>query len=314
MERLLAFRAVARERSFSRGAGRIHRTQPAVSQAVRSLEHELGERLFMRTGRTALLTQAGRILLEHVESAFDSLDRARSHIEALRELREGELTLVTSDTTACYLLPDALRRFRARYPAVEVKILNRPSPVAARQVASHDVDLGIVTLPVENDRLTSEVLMKREDVLICSPRHPLAKRRSLRLSDLAGLPLLLLDRGSSTRGFIDRQLRAAGLAPNVAMELGSIEVIKKLVELDFGVSIVPAIAVRAEAKTGRVCAKPIFKDAECRRLGLVYLKQGIPSLSGRVFAKMLKEHLSEPPRRDRSRAPEGIAAPAGEKE
>ncbi|MBN2307558.1 MAG: LysR family transcriptional regulator [Candidatus Hydrogenedentes bacterium] len=292
-ERLQAFRAVAREQSFSRAADRLFKTQPAVSQAVGSLERELGERLFVRQGRRTTLTQAGRVLLEHVEQAFDALDQARLRLDALKELREGVLTVSASDTTACYVLPDALRAFRERYPGVEVRILNRPSPVAAEQVAARDADLAVVTLPVAHAGLASEPLTVREDVAICAPQHPLAGRERVRLAELLAYPLLLLDRGSNTRSFIDEQLAETGVAPRVAMELGSIEVIKKLVSLDFGVSIVPRIAVRDEVARGDLWAVRVFEQAECRRLGLVYPRKGLLPRAAQVFMQMLREHVPQ---------------------
>ena len=293
VEQLNAFRAVAEEKSFTKAAEKIFRTQPAVSQAIQSLEEELGERLFMRHGRTSMLTQAGRILLEHVEEAFETLERGRLRIEALKELSEGELTISTSDTTAFYILPDVLQEFRDQYPGIDVRIHCRPSPVSAEQVLAHQADIGIVTLPIEHPKLASEPLIIREDVAICAPGHELTKRRIIAFRDLAEYPLLLLDRGSNTRAYIDHRLSEAGLTPKIAMELGSIEVIKKLVQLDFGVSIVPLIAIHDEVDQGTLKAIRIFRKAECRTLGIIHPAKGIFSLAAQIFVKMLKKRLSD---------------------
>ena len=292
IDRLDAFRMVAAERNFSRAADRLFKTQPAVSQAIRLLEKELGERLFLRLGRKTVLTQAGAVFLEHVEEAFDALDRGRKHVEALKELREGTLTIAASDTTTCYLLPPTLRLFRGRYPGVEVRILNRPSPVAARHVSDRLADLAIVTLPIEGPNLRTEPLITREDVAICAPGHALAHRQRVTLLELSAHPLLLLDRGSNTRSFIDRQLAATGAHPRVAMELGSIEVIKRLVQLDFGVSIIPRIAVREEETSGTLHAASVFGPAERRVLGVVYPAKGLAPLPARVFLKTLRGSLA----------------------
>ena len=297
MERLSAFRAVAREQSFSRAGARLFKTQPAVSQAVRSLEEELGQRLFVR-GRRSVLTPAGRVLLEHVEQAFDALERGRARLEALGELREGELAIGTSDTNACYVLPPVLRAFRARHPGVELRISNRPSPAAAEQVAAREVDVGFVTLPAQRAGLVSEPLVEREDVAICAPGHALASRRRVDLDTLLRHPLLLLDRGSSTRSFIDARLRAGGGDVHVAMELGSIEVIKALVALDFGVSIVPRIAVLAEVAAGSLHALRVFRRAEWRSLGVIYPARGPLARAAEVFVELaralLRPRLPEP--------------------
>jgi DNA-binding transcriptional LysR family regulator len=287
------FRAVAQEKSFSRGARTVFRTQPAVSQAVKLLEREVGAKLFLRQGRTIELTQAGRILLEHVNEAFDSLERAQARIEALKELRSGTLKIAASDTTACHVLPGTLEPFRRAYPGVEIDISNRPSPVAAQQVVDHQADLAVVTLPIDHPKLTSEPLIVREDVAVCAPDHPLAKRRRISLAQLAVHPLLLLDRGSNTRGFIDAQFQTAGLSPTIAMELGSIEVICRLVQLDFGVSIVPRIAVEDAVKEGKLHSIRVFEKAQCRTLGIVYPATGIANLAAQVFARMLREDLKK---------------------
>jgi DNA-binding transcriptional LysR family regulator len=291
-EQLLAFRAVAQEKSFTRAAEKLFRTQPAISQAIKSLEEELGERLFLRIGRISSLTLAGRIFLEHVEDAFAALERGQLRIDALKELHEGELTISTSDTTALYILPDVLQRFRKQYPGVEVQIYCKPSPVAAEQVLAREADLGIVTLPIEHPRLTSEALIVRRDVAICAPGHALAKRKRIAFTELADHPLLLLDIGSNTRAYIDQRFQKAGVTPKIAMELGSIEVIKKLVALDFGVSIVPRIALQNELVQGTIRSMDLFRKAECRTLGVIYPLKGISSLSAQIFITMLKELLS----------------------
>lgn len=293
VEQLYAFRAVAETRSFTRAAEKLFRTQPAISQAIRSLEGEVGEKLFTRHGRKSTLTQAGHIFLEHVEEAFDALERGILRIDALKELQEGSLTISTSDTTAYYILPDVLLNFRKRYPGVDLRIHCRPSPISAEQVVSKEADIGIVTLPVKEPRLISEPLILREDVVICAPGHDLAERKKVSFHTLTEYPLLLLDRGSNTRNYIDRRFQEVGLSPKITMELGSIEVIKKLVQLDFGVSIVPLIALHKELEHDLLRAIRIFRKAECRELGVIYPVKGISSLAARVFMEMLKGHLSK---------------------
>ena len=290
-QKLLVFLAVAKEKSFSKAAEILFRTQPAVSQAIRALEDELGETLFLRAGKTNILTPAGRILKECAEEAFDALERGRSRIESLKELKEGELAISASDTTSYYVLPNVLSLFRRQYPGVEVRILNRPSPVSVEQVAARESDIGIVTLPVNHPDIEAEPISGREDVAICAPNHPLSKKTNVRFEDLLAYPLILLDTGSNTRSFIDQRLREAGVRPDISMEIGSIEVIKKLVQLDFGVSIVPRIAVRDEARQGILHHMSVFRRSEWRELGVIYPKKGLYSPAAKVFVKMLKSEL-----------------------
>src|SRR5689334_13731948 len=121
-ERLRAFVAVARTRNFSRAARRLGKTQPSISQAVARLERELGQPLFVREGRLSRLTPAGRLLLEHAERIFEEMDRAEARLQDLGALRAGELVVGASDTLAYHVLPPALAAFRARHPAVELRL------------------------------------------------------------------------------------------------------------------------------------------------------------------------------------------------
>jgi DNA-binding transcriptional LysR family regulator len=290
-DRLAAFRAVARTGGFSRAAALLHKTQPAISQAVRALEEDIGERLFVRLGRGSRLTRAGEILLEHVDESFAALARARERLESRQALTAGELSIGTSDTNACYVLPPVLAAFRDRYPAVEVRLSNRPSPATEAQVLAHEVDLGFVTLPTGSPGLTAEQMVAREDVAICAPLHPLAGRRRIRFEELLDHPLLLLDAGSRTRASIDARLEAFPGRARVAMELASIEVIKRLVALGFGVSVVPRIAVEAEVAAGALHAASVFPRSQARTLGVIYANSAPLSAAVTRFVEMTRAVL-----------------------
>jgi DNA-binding transcriptional LysR family regulator len=292
-EKLASFRAVAREGGFSRAAKVLYKTQPAISQAVRLLEEEIGEKLFLRLGRSIRLTPAGEILLEHVEDSFAAIDRAIVRIESLQALESGELTLGTSDTNACYVLPPVLAAYRRRYPGVELRLSNRPSPVTEREVLEHRVDLGFVTLPTANSKLISSPLVRREDIAIFAPNHPLARRVRLRPEELFQHPLLLLDSGSRTRSMIDRAIANCSVGVEIAMELASIEVIKRLVALDFGVSIVPEVAVASECAAGVLASARVFKRSDARSIGFITSKAAPLSRAAEAFVKIARVELSK---------------------
>lgn len=293
-DRLRAFRAVAREGGFSRAAARLHRTQPAVSQAVRALEEDVGEPLLLRLGRRVELTAAGEILLEQCERAFAALDEARERLLALRGLETGELVIGTSDTNACYLLPPVLAAFRERHPGIELRIRNRPSPATEAQVVEGEVDLGFVTLPASDPRLAAEPLAVRDDVAIVAPDHPLAGRRRVRFERLLAEPLLLLDRGSRSRSWLDDRIAEGardGRAVRVAMELASIEVIKRLVGLGFGVSVVPRVAVEAEREGGSLAVVDLSPRPPRRRIGFVTRRGAPSSRAAAAFATLARQIL-----------------------
>jgi DNA-binding transcriptional LysR family regulator len=300
-DQLLAFVAVARERGFSRAARRLARTQSAVSQAVARLEAELDARLFVRSGRTTELTPAGHALLGRAERVLDEMDRARESLRALAELETGLLVVGTSDTLAYYLLPPVIAAFRARYPGVELRLDNRPSPATAERVAERAVDVGVVALPLPPglrvggrpaaERLRVEALVRQEEVVICPPDHPLARRRRVGLEAVLPYPLLLLDRTTGARALLDAELARLGAAPSIAMEMSSVEVLKKLVELGLGVSIVPALAVEREVKSGNLAAVRLAGLSAERSVGLLTLADGPPPPAAAAFAEIARAAL-----------------------
>jgi DNA-binding transcriptional LysR family regulator len=283
-DRLLAFVTVARERGFSRAAQSLGKTQSAVSQAVIALEEELGARLLVRDGRSTRVTDAGRVLLEHAERVLEEMERARGRLSALGELREGRLVIGATDTLACYVLPPVLAAFRRRHPGVELRLEHRPSPATAVEVAEGRVDVGVVALPLPagleararpiEARVLMEPLTSHEDVAICPPDHPLARRRRVHVRDLAREPLLLLDRTTGTRAYLEAAWARDGVRPTVQMEMTSVEVLKRLVELGFGVSVVPAVSVGREVEAGTLGAVKLVKAASGRSVGLVTPARG----------------------------------------
>jgi DNA-binding transcriptional LysR family regulator len=275
--RLETFLAVARERGFSRAARALNKTQSSISQGIAQLEQELGERLFERVGRGARLTEAGRLLVPHAEAIFDEMQRARAHLEAARALETGELVIGTSDTLACYLLPPVLAAFRARFPRVELRLDNRPSPATAQAVAERRVHVGVVSLPLpaaaagsdDRARVRTEALLPQQDLLVCPPDHVLARKRRVTLAQLAEHPLLLLDRTTSSRAFLEAAFARHHLRPTVSMEMSSVEVLKRLVELGFGLSVVPAWAAAPEMAAGTLVGRRISDLPGGRSVGLV---------------------------------------------
>ncbi|MDH5675082.1 MAG: LysR family transcriptional regulator [Myxococcales bacterium] len=255
MERYLAFHAVALEGSFTRAAARLHRSQPAVSQAVSALEDELEQRLFTRQGRKVELSHAGELLLPHVEQALDALAKGRARVEGLKQLLGGKVRLCVSDTLAIHALPEVLRDYHRRYPEVELRLDNRSSGSVLTQVYRRRAELGLSTRA--DERLHCEPLSPIEDVVICPPDHAFVGQRAVGIKALAAEPLLLLDDSSELRRLLEAMLRKAEVKARVTMELASVEVIAPMVAAGLGVSLVPRFAVRRELEAGRLHALPL---------------------------------------------------------
>jgi DNA-binding transcriptional LysR family regulator len=296
LHQLRSFCTVAGERSFTRAAGKLFLTQPAVSLQLKALEAELGEVLLERGRATLRLTAAGEILYRRAQEAFAVLDAAREELAALRGVVRGRVIVGTSDTNCTYVLPAVLEAFRDRYPEVALEVRNRMSPEVVHLVLEDAVDFGLVTLPVRHRHLQSERLFARRDLLICRPDHPLARRRVVSLAQVAEHRLLVLERGSTSRALLDRAFARARVTPQVTMDLGAIEVIKRFVESGLGAAIVPEVAVAREMAEGRLAGVRV-QGLGPRAIGLIERRGRCRSPATDAFLVLLRETLGPKVRR-----------------
>lgn len=303
LEQLRGFYTIVQEGSFTKAAKKLFRTQPAISAQIKLLEDELGEPLFQRIGKKVHLTQAGEILRQHVVSIFDHLDIAQRQIQELHGLQRGRLVIGSSDTITIYILPEILKTYRQRYPNIEIAIRNKTSLEVAELVLEGVVDFGIVTLPIEHEMLHVEVLCTYPDVAICPSDHPLANQEMVSLIDLSSYPLLLLEPGSNTRRFLEQVFADYDVQLHSVMDLGSIDVIKRMVAIGLGVSIVPLYAVRADADAQQEFRTPTeglvalpLKELPPRQIGVIRNRQSdYLSLAGKEFVSMFKRYIEENP-------------------
>jgi DNA-binding transcriptional LysR family regulator len=289
-EAMRTFAAVARHGSFSRAGQALFRSQSAVSLQVAKLEDVVGRRLLERTTKKVELTDAGRVLLGYLLQSEALLEQAGRELEDLDQLERGRLVICASDTTGCYRLPAILQRYRERHPGIEIVIRNATSPRTTQSVLDHDVDLGIVTLRDVDPGLEAVPLFQRRDVLICHPTHRLAKRRRILLKDLETYPFILLDDRCSSRRILDDLCREAHVALQIRMELSSIEVIKRFVRIDAGLSVVPEMAVQEEVAGGTLATVEItdMQRGPRHEMGVIYKRGRYLSLAARSFLDELR--------------------------
>src|SRR5215472_5478639 len=292
-EQVAAFHAVAKYGSFSKAGVALLRSQSAVSVQVAKLEAALDKRLFDRTTKHVALTEAGQILLRYSTQIEGLLQQATQELADLDHLDRGRLVLCTSDTTACYRLPALLQHYRECHPGIDMVVRNATSPQTIEAVCAHEVDLGIVTLTALKPELEALPLFSRHDVLICHPQHPLAQRSTVLLKDLEVYPLILLDQRCASRRIIDELCAQARVRLRITMELSSIEVIKRFVRIDAGLSVVPAIAVQEEVQAGGLAAVALH-DLQHRswyKMGVIYKKGRYLSLAARSFLQELQAYF-----------------------
>src|SRR5213593_4216763 len=204
---------------------------------VRQLERELGLPLLERVGKRTYTTKAGELLLAHAGRAMQELDRGLELIQELRGIVAGRVRLGTSASFSIYLLPSALRRFRARYPQTELVVVTGNAPEIARAVVANQLDVGIVSLPVRERELAVTSLYRDELVAIGPPDRRWPRGRRVKAAELARETLILFEDGATLRRLIDGWFQRGGAAPALPMELGNTEAIKKLVEAGLGLSV-----------------------------------------------------------------------------
>lgn len=294
LSRLSTLAAVVRHQSFSKAAAERRLTQPAVSQHVRALEAALGHRLIERVGKRAYATPAAEVLLARAARVFEELEAARQDLDRLKGAVAGCLRLGTGATASIYLLPPILGALRRRFPALEFCVTTGNTADMVRALLAHDLDLALVTLPVPRERLRVAGTGVDPLVAIAPPGHSLPASGALTPTALARGPLILYEHGSATRAAIDHWFRRAHATPNVVMELGNAEAIKRLVGAGLGLSVLPKVAVAGEAATGALGLCALRPSLE-RRLGVVYRKGKVLTPALEVAVAALIAGLKTPP-------------------
>ena len=292
LRQLEVFLAVAREKSFSRAATRIHSSQPTLSEHVSELEGELGKKLFFRQGRgrEVTMTEAGRVFEQYAAAAVSAVEGARQALADLDGLAHGSLLVGASTTPGLYVMPGLIAAFRAKYPGVDLKLQIANSQAIEGRVRERELDLGIVgghAISPGQKCLTAGML--DELVLIVPPTHGWAKRREIAPQLLADESLLLREEGSATRSVTERTLLRAGIRFRVAMELDHTEAIKQGVMAGLGVAFVSTYAVRGEIATGRLCALRLRGIRLRRHFHVIHHEARRVTASARAFMELLEQ-------------------------
>ncbi|RCW66802.1 LysR family transcriptional regulator [Pseudorhodoferax soli] len=252
LRQLRVFQAVAAQASFTRAGDQIGLTQPAVSRCVTELEQQLGLKLLDRTTREVVLTEAGRSLAARLDRVLDELDTVLLDVRGLATQRQGRVRVASSPTLSANLLPDCIARCRLEHPGLELVLLDRIQHDALASVLSGEVDFGVVIDPAQRDELHAETILAEPFCLVCPAQHPLARRRSVRWTALAGEPLVLLDHASGSRRLIDEALRQHGVQAPVAQEVGHPTTIFRMLDAGLGISVVPTLALPPAGLPGLV--------------------------------------------------------------
>jgi len=268
---LKIFLAVAHERSFSRAAAKVHRTQPAVSQAVRRLELELGEQLFDRSSKNGTLTEAGRMLENYGQRLVRLAEETESAVRELRDLRRGRVLIGANEAAVHTLLP-LVARFRQRFPDIAIDVRRVPARQIAVEVQQGSLDFGALTFHPSEVGLLEVPVGSDELVLLVPPSHDLAHRRQVEMEDVAREPVVAHNDPSPARERVLRLFEERHVTLRMVISLPSLDGIKRAVELKLGVALLPRRCAITEIASGRLVAVPVAGLSRKRQVTLVCRK------------------------------------------
>lgn len=289
-ENLRTFLEVSRLRSFSRAAQKLLRTQPAISAQIRSLEQEVGARLFERDGGKVTFTAAGRLFEPFAEYCVERQKHILLAIAEQGRSPRGELAISANEATHLYVLPQVFAQFRRQYPRVVLSVVRAERLRTLESIANREVDFGVVSLPVRDSRLRVEPIHRDELVLVTPAGHPLAGRSTVKLQEAAKYPLLLPAHGRR-REQLDELFRGSGVAPRVAMEVESSEMLKRYIGAGLGLGFLPRTNVAREGESGTLHALGLEGVRLARDLALVFRKDRELSRAAQEFLEIATEPL-----------------------
>ena len=285
IENLQAFIAVAEHQSFSLAAEHLYLTQPAISKRIASLEDELRTRLFDRIGRKVELTETGYALLPRARNILLEIEDSRRAITNLTGKISGQLKIGTSHHIGLHRLPSVLRNYTRHHPDVELDLHFMDSEEACRAIQHGDLELGIVTLPLQTpDELHSQLVWPDPMSVVVTRDHELSERDNLNLELLSQEPAILPTHGTYTREIIEQYLRPKGIHLNVRMATNYLETIKMMVSIGLGWSILPRSMLGNE-----LVALDIPQINLNRQLGVVWHNSRTLSNAAEAMLTLLSE-------------------------
>ncbi len=280
---------IAEHGHMTRAAEDLGVTQPALSAALRKLEDELGTELFHRTGHGVEATEAGKVFVEHAKITLRASQQTAEAVRSLVGLETGSIRVGAGATATGYLLPGAIQAVRKKHPGLRFSIREAGSSAVAQGVLSGELDLGVVTLPIEHPRADELMIVKeiRDELMLIVPEgHALHGRKTFRWEELEGDAVIAFEAGSAVRKIIDQGAALHGVTLEVVMELRSIESIVQMVRANIGVGFV--------SKHGL----PPGMGVQCRDggltrdLGVIRTLDRLPSRASAVFEEMLILRMS----------------------
>jgi DNA-binding transcriptional LysR family regulator len=279
--------AVAQERGFARAAERLYRTQPAVSQSIQRLEKEVGAKLFDRSSKDGTLTDAGHVVLKYAHAILNLRRETHEAVRELKDLHLGKVIIGANEYTVFYLLP-LLALYRARHPHIKVEVKRGLASQIPSEVLARDIEIGVMSFQPRDPALTTLPVAQDEIALVVSPEHHLARRKNVSVRELGLESFIAHNVRSPYRERVVQTFDKHRTPLNISMEMPTLEAIKRLVEQNVGVALIPRLAAQAEITRGNVVALKVDEMRLERKLYLIYRKGSKLSYAAQAFLKVAR--------------------------
>src|SRR5581483_1897654 len=286
--------AVADNASFTRASQQLYVAQSAISRKIKMLEEELGEPIFKRVNKRIYVTPAGETLLRYARRIFLDMRNAKLEISEIAHLERGQLRVGAGMLACTYIVPPVLEKFKARHPRIDLEVITAPTDTLLSKLNDNQIELGVLTLPIKHADLQVVPLITEEMVVVTSPKHPVLSQKSkMDAEELQDYPLILFPKGARTRNVLEEFFHEVDITPRIVMEAENVALIKPLVKIDLGISIIPLRSVSEELQRGELHCLKISNHRLIRKVGLVYHKsEYIPKMLSELI-RLFKEVQSE---------------------
>jgi DNA-binding transcriptional LysR family regulator len=289
IESLKVFCDLAETESFTKAAQINSVTQSAVSQQISSLERIFKSLLIERSKKRFRLTREGQVLYDYSKQIIQTYESLHSKLQELKDIISGSIRVATIYSIGLHDLPPYIKKFMKNYPTVNIHVEYRRANQVYEDVFSNVVDLGLVAYPIKDSKLEIVALRKEPLVLICHPQHPFARQKAIKLKQLVDQKVIGFEPDIPTRKALDKILREYGVDVKHVMEFDNVETVKRAVEIDAGVSIVPLGTVTQEVNKLTLAAVEIEDGEFFRPLAAIYKKNKVLSPAMKQFLAILKD-------------------------
>ena len=285
---LEVFLSVAKHLNYTRAGEEVNLSQPSVSVRIRQLEDELGTKLFEQLGKKVSLTEAGLVLIPHARRVVTAIEDAQHAVNELQGLERGTLRIGASTTPGMYLVPQVIARFKDRYPKIEIHLGIRDTRQVEEGVIRNEFDFGFVGGHLVGDEVDVFPWLTDQLVLVVAPKHPLARKKTVKTVNLQREKFILRETGSATRAAINIHLEQAALKLDPIIEMENPESVKKAVQSGLGIAFISRFAVATELKAKSLVAVHVSDLNIDREMKIVYRKDKHLGRAAEAFIEMAR--------------------------